>query len=320
MRAFITGGTGFIGRHLIADLLAHGYEVTALVRTFERARRLPRGVRTVPGDITKRDTLLPGLRGAEVVFHVAAANLIGVNAKEAERLARINIDGTRHVLETAAEFGVPKIVYTSTVAVYGDTRGQAVDETYRADGHSFESEYERTKYLAHYEVAEPLQQRGAPVVMVCPGLVYGPGDDSQWARVLRAYARKQLPAMVGPSNALTWAHVADVATGHRLAAEKGRVGETYILAGPAHTYREFFAVCARVSRIPAPRVWLPAASAEAMARVMQKFNPALTELLRSVAGLSYLARADKAQRELGWQARRVEEGLPETIEWLLNSN
>ena len=157
MKAFVTGGTGFVGRRLIDELLAHGYEVTALVRTFERARLLPRGVRPTPGDITKRETLLSGLRGANVVFHVAAANLIGVNTKEAERLARINIDGTRQVLETAAELGVPKIVYTSTVAVYGDTRGQAVDETYRAAGHSFESEYERTKYLAHYEVAESLQ-------------------------------------------------------------------------------------------------------------------------------------------------------------------
>jgi len=316
MRAFVTGGTGFVGRHLIDHLLAHGYEVTALVRTFERALTLPRGVRTVPGDVTQPESLRAGMPGADVVFHVAALYKIGVGAKERARMQRINVEGTRQTLEAAVELGVPKIVYTSTVGVYGNTQGQLVDETYKAEGSSFESEYERTKYLAHYEVAVPLQQRGAPLVIVCPGMVYGPGDTSQWGRVLRLYASRRLPVMIGPDNALTWAHVDDIVAGHYLAAEKGRLGETYILAGPALTYREFFAAAEHATGLPAPREWLPTQLARGLARLFERLHPSTAETMRNLAGVSYLARADKARRELGWEPRSVEEGMRGAFEWL----
>jgi len=316
MRAFITGGTGFIGWRLINHLLALGYEVTALVRTFERARSLPRGVHPLSGDITQPESLRAGMLGADAVFHVAALYKIGVGAKERARMQRINVEGTRQTLEVAVELGVPKIVYTSTVGVYGNTQGQLVDETYKADGSSFESEYERTKYLAHYEVAVPLQQRGAPLVIVCPGIVYGPGDASQWGQMLRLYARRRLPVMIGPDNALTWAHVDDIAAGHRLAAEQGQPGETYVLAGPALTYREFFAAAERATGLPAPRVWLSTQLAVWLTRVFERLHPPTAEMVRNAAGVSYLARADKARRELGWEPRSVETGIPETIEWL----
>ncbi len=316
MKAFITGSTGFVGSRLVDHLLTQGYEVTALVRTFERARSLPRGVHTLPGDIAQPDSLRAGMLGADVVFHVAALYKIGVGAKERARMQRINVEGTRQTLELAAELGVPKIVYTSTVAVYGNTQGQLVDETYKADGSWFVSEYERTKYLAHYEVAAPLQQRGAPIVIVCPGMVYGPGDTSQWGWVLRLYARRRLPVMIGPDNALTWAHVDDIAAGHRLAAEKGRPGETYILAGPAFTYRELFAAAERATGLSAPRVWLPTQLAVGLARLFERLHPPTAETMRNLAGVSYLARADKARLELGWEPRSVEEGMCGAFEWL----
>jgi nucleoside-diphosphate-sugar epimerase len=319
MRAFITGGTGFIGRQLIQHLLDNGYEVTALVRTFERARALPRAVRTIPGDVLKRETLRAGMRDADVVFHLAAVYALGKNPKEVARMERINVEGTRQVLELAAELGVPKIVHTSSVAVLGNTRGQIVDESHRAEGAIFESEYERTKHAAHYTVAVPLQQRGAPLSIVCPGMAYGPGDaSSPWGKLLRRYAHRRLPLMIGPHNALTWAHVGDVALGHRLAAEAGRPGETYLLAGPVHTYQEFFQVGERVTGLPAPRLWLPAKSADVVAKALQKISPATAELFRNVAGLSYLARSDKAQTELGWTPRALEDGILETIEWHLS--
>jgi nucleoside-diphosphate-sugar epimerase len=316
MKAFVTGSTGFVGGHLVRELLAHGYEVTALVRTMDRARRLPPGLQLASGDVTRPDSLRFGMRGAEVVFHVAAWYVVGVGASERERMRRINVEGTRQVLELAAELGVPKIIYTSTVGVFGNTRGQLVDETYRANGLAFESEYERTKYLAHYEVAVPLQQRGAPVVVVCPGVVYGPGDTSWTGSLVRLYARRRLPVMIGPDNAVTWAYVDDIAAGHRLAAEKGRPGETYIIAGPALTYREFFRACERATGLPAPFVWLPTALARVTARALRGLSPGLAELMQNAAGISYLARADKAKRELGWNPRPVEAGIRETVEWL----
>lgn len=315
MKAFVTGGTGFLGRHLIDELLSHGYEVTALVRTFERARALPRGVRVTPGDVTKRESLRPGMRKADVVFHAAAWYAVGVGAKDRERMRRINVEGTRNVLELAVALGVPKTVYTSTVAVFGDTRGESVDESHRPEGAAFKSEYERTKHLAHYEVAVPIQRRGLSLVIVCPGGIYGPGDTSQLGGLIRRYARRQLPVMLGPDNAITWAHVDDVAYGHRLAAEKGRPGETYILAGPALTYREFFAAAERATGLPAPRLWLPGGVATIWSPVLRRLAPGVSELLRNLGGISYLAVADKAKRELGWTPRSVEAGIPETVEW-----
>ena len=316
MKAFVTGGTGFLGQPLIDELLAHGYEVTALVRTMDRARTLPRGLQLASGDVTRRESMRFGMRGADVVFHVAAWYTVGIRPQDRERMRRINVEGTRETLELAAELGVPKIVYTSTVAVFGDTHGQLVDETYKANGLHFESEYERTKYLAHYEVAVPLQQRGAPVVIVCPGMIYGPGDTSQLLTVHRLYARRRLPVMIGGESAVTWAHVDDIAAGHRLAAEKGKPGETYVLAGPALTYKEFFNAGERATGLPAPRLWLPSSLARTMARVLRQVSPGTAEMVQNFAGITYLARADKAKQELGWNPRPVEAGIPDMIEWL----
>ncbi len=317
MRAFVTGATGFLGRHLVRELLAHGYDVTAMVRTFERMRQLPDGVRPMAGDITQRDTLAPGLRDADVAFHLAALRLIGLPPKQAAWMQRINVDGARNVLALAVEMGVPKIVHTSSVLVYGDTRGQLIDEAHLPQAVSaFESEYQRTKHAAHFEVAVPLQQSGAPIVIACPGMAYGPGDQSQFARLLRLYALRRLPVMIGADNALAWTHAADIALGLRLAAEKGRPGETYMLAGQPLTYREFFRVSERATGLPAPWIWLPSPLARGLARVLRRLLPAAAERLDAVGGVTYLARADKAQRELGWQARPVAEGVSETIAWL----
>jgi nucleoside-diphosphate-sugar epimerase len=316
MRAFVTGATGFIGQYLVRELLAQGWEVTALVRTINRARALPEAVKWSPGEITKPNSLRRGMAGADAVFHLAA--LVEIGPRDLSLMGRTNVEGTRAVLELAAELGVPKIVYTSTVAVYGDTGGVLVDELHRANGSGFLSEYERTKSLAHYEVAAPLQERGAPIVIVCPGAVYGPGDTGQAGRMVRLYVRGLLPIMVGAEVALTWAHVEDVAHGHWLAYEKGKIGEAYNLAGPAHTLREFFEICQKAGGRHAPFVWLPGRLAEVAANVLRPLNrPGLlsAEAAMSVAKLSHVATAEKARRELGWVPRSLEEGVGDYLQW-----
>jgi len=127
-RAFVTGGTGVLGSYLVRASLGRGWEVSALVRTMNKARDLPPGARGVPGDITKPESLRAAMQGADAVFHLAAQYEIG--ASEPERMWKINVEGTRSVLELAAELGVPKIVYTSTVAVYG-MNSELVDESHR---------------------------------------------------------------------------------------------------------------------------------------------------------------------------------------------
>jgi nucleoside-diphosphate-sugar epimerase len=316
MKAFVTGGTGFIGRRLIDELLAAGYEVTALVRTFDRARALPAAVRTIAGDVNQPASLRLGLRGAEVVFHAAAWRSAGVRPKDQPRLARTNVEGTRQVLELAGELGVPRIVYTSALSVYGNSPGRLLDETCAPKGLPTDGEYERSKYRAHVEVVRPLQAQGLPVVIVCPSVVFGPGDPSPVQGLLRAYAGRRLPVMFSGASAHNWVYVDDVAAGHRLAAERGRSGETYFLAGAPLTIRQFFAAAERATGLPAPRVWLPAGLAGPLGAAATQLRPALAAALRSLDGPPGLASAAKAQRELGWQTRPVEDGLRATVAWL----
>ena len=311
MRVFITGATGCLGRFLIEALLTQRCQVTALVRTFDRARSLPAAVRTVAGDVTRRGSLRVGMRGAEVVFHAAAWTRLGARPRDVGLLQRINVAGTREVLELAAELGVPRVVFTSAPEVYGDTSGRLLDEAHLPLAPQLASAYARSKRQALLEVVQPLQAQGLPVVVVCPGALYGADDASLRGRLLRRWASRRLPVMIGPESANSWTHAADAASGHWLAATLGRPGETYFLAGPALTQREFFAAGQRATGLPAPRLWLPSGLARLAARWFGHIRPDLAEVLRAFSGLTYLACSDKAQRELGWQARPVADGLKE---------
>lgn len=315
MRAFVTGGTGFLGRPLLRELLAHGYAITALVRTYERARQLPAGVRAVPGDITKPATLRPGLRDADIVFHLAALTTVGVQPRDQARMERINVEGARNVLTAAAEAGIGRLVHVSSVAVYGDTHGRILDETAPASG-VFETHAQRTKHAAHFTVAAGLQAQGAPLIIACLGALYGPEGQAGVGRLLAWQARGRLPVMLGPAGARAWTYVDDAAAGLRLAAEHGQAGETYHLAGPGHTMRELLETAARLGRTSAPALWLPGGLAAQAARGLSRLRPAWAEQLRALAGVTYLARADKAAHALGWTGRPVAAGLPPTLTWL----
>lgn len=315
MRAFVTGSTGFLGQALVRQLLARGWDVSALVRTFERARQLPAGVRAVPGDVTKPESLRPGLRQADAVFHLAALTTLGLSPREQARMQRINVGGARHVLTLAAEAGVPRIIHVSDVAVYGDTRGERPAEGC-GPGAVLDSAYQQTRAAAHFEVAGALQHQGAPVIIAALGALYGPGGTAGLGRLLRWQLRRRLPVMLGPDNARCWTYVDDAALGLALAAERGQPGETYHLAGPAHTLREALVVAARLSRAPAPLIWLPSALARSLARLARRPLPALAERLQALGGAAYLADSAKAERALGWSARPLAAGLPPTLAWL----
>ena len=145
---------------------------------------------------------------------------------------------------------IPRGVYTSTVAVFSDTKGAVPDETYRYDGPHL-SEYDRTKWIAHYRVALPKMEEGLPLSIVMPGLVYGPGDTSGMHTALVDLLRGRLP-MTPAKTAFCWAHVEDTARGHILAMEKGKPGETYIISGPRHTFEYAFDLAASIAKVRAP--------------------------------------------------------------------
>ncbi|HMA37316.1 MAG TPA: NAD-dependent epimerase/dehydratase family protein [Chloroflexia bacterium] len=316
MKAFVTGGTGFIGGHVVRKLRARGYEVTALARSGTGAALAALGARMVRGDIGDVESLRAGMQGSDLVLHLAGWYKIG--SPHPEDGMKINVAGTRNVLGLAHTLGVPKIVYTSTVAIFGDTHGRRPDEHYQFAG-PFLTEYDRTKWLADRQVAEPLIAQGAPIVIVMPGGVYGPGDASIVGELMTRFYKGQLVALPGPETGLTYAHVEDIAEGHVLAAEQGRAGERYILAGPALRLSKAVALWASVTGRRAPFLRIPAALlrpsaplAGLLGRMVPLPSMFSAEAIRSL-GATYYARADKARAQLGWRPRPLRAGFTETF-------
>jgi len=314
---FVTGATGFIGGEIVKQLVGRGHRVSALVRSPAKAAMLKAlGVQIHPGDITDRETLKVPMTGVDGVFHVAAWYKVGVKEPLADQ---INVDGTRNVLTTMRALEIPRGVYTSTVAVFSDTRGAVPDETYRYDGPHL-SEYDRTKWIAHYRVALPKIEEGLPLMIVMPGLVYGPGDTSGMHTALVDLLRGRLP-MTPAKTAFCWAHIEDTARGHILAMEQGKPGETYIIAGPRHSFEYAFDLAASIAKVrppmvhPGPHAMRGMAAAMAGVGRLITLPPAFTpEALRVLAGTTYFGANEKAIRELGFSARPLEEGMAQTLE------
>ncbi len=318
MKYFVTGATGFVGGRVVRQLLEAGHEVVILARNPVKASgQFGPSVRIHQGDITEKESLRKPMEGVDGVFHLAGWYKIGVRDKSQGQ--RINVEGTRNVLETMQELGIPKGVYTSSVVVYSNTHGQLVDETYRFDGHTFLNEYERTKWVAHYQVAEPMIEAGLPLVIVQPGPVYGPGDTNIVHAVLAQYLQRKLP-LLPTVTASSFVHVDDVARGHILAMEKGRPGECYNLTGDTYTLVETMRLAEKITGVPAPRLKASPAVFKTLSVIMSVVEKLLpvpdeysAEYLRTIAGVTYLGDYSKASRELGYQPRAFEAGLAETL-------
>jgi nucleoside-diphosphate-sugar epimerase len=313
---FLTGATGFVGGAVARQLRAAGHIVRALVRKPEAAMSLDAiGVELHKGDVTDPDSIREPMRGADGVFHVAGWYKVGV--RDRASAVSINIDGTRNVLRVMRELGILRGVYTSTLAVNSNTHGRVVDEEYRFGGRHI-SLYDWSKHEAH-KIAQHEIDRGLPLVIVQPGLIYGPGDTSGVRTMLRQYLQRRL--WIVPSRvAYSWAHVEDEARGHLLAMEKGAAGRSYFLAGPVHTLVEAMQTAQDITGIPAPPVRVPPAvltSAAAMLTVVDgvvRLPPSYApETLRVLAGVTYLGISTRARNELGWRARPLHDGLMETL-------
>lgn len=318
MRAFVTGGTGFVGSRLVARLRGRGDEVVALVRSKERARTAGLDAQLVEGDLSSRGPLADAIVGADAVFHLAADYRVGIPEDERAAMHATNVRGTENVLDAAHEAGVARTVYVSTVNAFGNTRGEVVDETYRRTGDEFVSEYDRTKWLAHLAAEERIA-RGDPIVIVQPGVIYGPGDHSQLGGQLADAARGKLAFVSFPTLGFNAAHVDDVVGGILLAHDRGRIGESYVLGGELTTMRDAVRAAAAAAGRRPPRFTMPTALMRPLVpigplvgRVMGT-APNLGELVSASHDVTYWARDDKARRELGYDPRPIATGFAETF-------
>jgi nucleoside-diphosphate-sugar epimerase len=192
MKYFVTGATGFVGNVVVRQLLSYGHQINAFVRKPERAAELQKlGAQIFQGDVIDKKSMRAPMQGMDGIFHIAGWYKIGTRDKSDGE--KINVQGTRNVLELMRDLEIPKGVYTSTLAINSDTYGKLADEAYRFSGQHL-SEYDRTKAAAH-EIALQMIADGLPLVIVMPGIIYGPSDTSNLRITIVNYLKKRLPAI-----------------------------------------------------------------------------------------------------------------------------
>ena len=317
MKAFVTGGTGFIGKQLVRKLRERGDEVVALVRTPSKATDLDAEI--VQGDLSDEDAIRKGVQGCDSVFHVGATYKVGIPKTEHAAMYDANVKGTERVIDNAVEAGVQRIVYVSTGNVYGNTRGQVVDETYvRPQPPDFLSYYDETKYLAHQAALERIRA-GAPVIIAQPGGVYGPGDPSELGNMIDQARTGKLKLRLFPDAGFNFIYVDDVADGLLLVHDKGRIGEAYNIAGEKATMGDLVdKTCELVGRKP-PKATMPPAMMKMAIPIgpvvgkIMGFPPNLGELIKTSDGVTFWMTDQKARDELGFAPRDLDSGLRLTL-------
>jgi len=318
-RALVTGATGFVGANLVRLLIQQGHHVRVLVRPHSSQRTLAGlAVERVTGDLFSPE-LPEYLRGCDVLFHVAAHYSLW--QKDREQLYRTNVLGTRQVLRAAKLAGVPRTVYTSSVAAIGvGQRGQAVDETHQSPVYALIGHYKKSKYWAEQE-AQRAAQAGQDVVIVNPTTPIGPWDakPTPTGEIILRFLRRQMPAYV--NTGLNFIPVQDVAWGHLLAWQKGQSGRRYILGHTNLSLQAFLQKLAHITGLPAPRWQIPVQIPLAVAWVDEILlgalgkKPSLALDGVRMAQQTMYYHAQRAVQELGLPQTDLDQAIREAVAW-----
>jgi nucleoside-diphosphate-sugar epimerase len=317
--AFVTGATGFVGLNLVEELVRQGWEVTALHRAKSDLTELGRfPVTLMPGDITDPGSLRAAMaEDMDVIFHVAGNTNLW--SRRNAQQTRENVEGTRNVVETALARRAKKLVLTSSIAAYGPQSGELTEATKSTAARSWIN-YQRTKWLAEKEVRKGIRA-GLLATIVNPGAIIGRYDSGGWARLFYFVAEDRLPGVL--PGEVSAAHVGEVAKAHIAAAERGKIGENYILAGTRTSFAEILGIIAELLGKPAPKRILSPGLLRVIAR-MQVVRaaitgkpPQLTPESVALSSRSIRCPSLKAQEELGFKIVPIKTMLQECYEWLV---
>lgn len=322
MSTLVTGASGFVGSAVVRQLLARGEQVRVLLRPASDRRNVQAlDVEPVEGDLREPSTLAAACRGCAALYHVAADYRLWT--RDPRELYASNVEGTRHLMRAALEAGIPRIVYTSSVATLGlHPDGSPAHEDSPVTLEDMIGHYKRSKFLAERVVDELVAREGLPAVIVNPSTPIGPHDvkPTPTGRMIRDAAAGRIPAFV--DTGLNLVHVEDVARGHLLAHDVGTVGRRYILGGEDMALREILAAIARLVgrkpptlRLPRPALYPVAVLAEAWAWLTHGAEPQVT-----VDGLRMSRKwmffdSSRARRELGYAARPAQDALADAVAW-----
>ncbi len=320
MATFLTGATGFIGGAILDRLLREGQRVLTLVRQEEAARRIAtKGAIPVLGDLLDPATYRDPLGSCDLLYHVAGVNAFCLH--DPTSLYRVNVEGTKRLLTLAGEVGLRRVVYTSSALTIGEPPGQIAKEETPHRGY-FLSHYERAKYEAEQMVLAMARQ-GLPVVIINPSSVQGPGRLHGTARIFLDYLNGNLPCIFGETVSLVY--IDDCVEAHLKAAERGRVGERYLVSAPPIALEEFFRVIAELTGLTGhPRRIGPSAAfalgivGEWTARLRGRRPRLCREMVRTILhGPRY--DSSKAERELGITFLPLREMATRTVAWYVET-
>ncbi|MBE9146353.1 hopanoid-associated sugar epimerase [Planktothrix mougeotii] len=322
IKAFVTGGTGFIGANLVRLLLNNNYAVRVLVRPESNLGNLKNlDVEIVEGNLTDSN-LSQSLKGCQVLFHCAAHYSLW--QKDKALLEQYNILGTRNILAAARQAGIERTIYTSSVAAIGVKPGVVVDETYQSPVENLVGYYKKSKYWAEQE-AHHAVKLGQDIVIVNPSTPIGPGDikPTPTGDLILRFLRQKMPAYV--NTGLNFIDVRDVAQGHLLALEKGKTGERYILGHQNLTLKEFLDLLSEITGLPAPEktvpIWLPLSVAWVDEMILSRLGKTPSIPLDGVrmSRQSMYYNASKAVQELGLPQSSIKTALKDAVNWFMLS-
>jgi dihydroflavonol-4-reductase len=319
MKTLVTGATGFVGSHVAGTLLSAGHSVRVLTRPGSDARAL-RGmeVERVTGDLRDAVSLDHALAGIECVFHIAADYRLW--SRRPEEIYESNVTGTRNMLEAARRAKVDRFVYTGTVATVAVDRSELPDESTDARLDEMVGHYKRSKWLAEKEVMNAAAS-GMPVVVAMPTTPVGPGDwkPTPTGKIIVDFLTGKMPGYV--ETGLNFVAVEDVAAGHLLVAEKGKIGERYLLGAENLTLKQVLDKLAEISGQPAPRLKIPHALAlgfayaeNAVSRVLGR-EPQIPVEGVKIAQHNMFVDCAKTSRELGFNLGPVGAALERAVRW-----
>jgi dihydroflavonol-4-reductase len=321
MKFLVTGATGFLGSHIVRRLIESGHQVRILRRSSSSIKLLEGlTIESATGDVTDRESVLSAVEGCDAVFHAAGHVSFWRGHHEIQK--RINVDGTRHIVEACLKHKVRRLVHTSSIAAIGYAPdGKVGDETVPYNWWPHRINYNNTKFLAEEEVRRGIE-KGLDAVIVNPAIVFGPGDLNlnAGAMVFQA-ARGNIRGY--PRGGGCVCSVEDVAEGHLAAFEKGRTGEKYILGGDNYTWKDLFKIICEVVGQPPPARRIPDAALKAFAyasdlasRISHK-EPTLSPESARITLMTVFYSSAKAVRELGYPISPFRDTIRRTYEWYL---
>ena len=321
MRLFVTGATGFVGAHVAQLAAQKGAELRVLARPTSNINHLPRHAEVVVGDLRKPAAFASALQGCDALIHVAADYRLWV--PDPAEMYKANVEGTRELLRLAREAGVPRVVYTSSVATMGFHDDAVVDEETPVSEAAMIGPYKRSKWLAE-QVAIEAVRAGQHVIILNPTTPIGSLDTkpTPTGRIVVDFLNKNFPAYV--DTGLNLVDVEEIARMHLVALERGTPGERYILGGENLTLKQILDRLAAITGLPSPTMKVPHAVAMAFAffaetitgKLRGKEPRATVEAVRMGKKMMFASSA-KAERELGLRVMRVDRALQSSVDWFI---